>query len=170
MANMCEFSMRLRGKQSSIETLLSYMDQSNKDIWMGRGGSIEEQDIVEEGNGMATVDISGWTKWSVYDSMIENAKSMEEQRITGDGVWAWDDDMSSKKRFITLFDACKEMNINMEVTAAEPGSRYAEHYKYEDGHIMQERGNSWDEETKDGCYTHSDFDDVVFTVAMPAVA
>lgn len=133
MANICSFSMQVKGTRENIEKFFEAMTQA-KDVWMGRGS---EADIeYEDEDGRAQID--GWCKWSIQSALIDNALSMRKQQMTGEGYWYWGDEIQNVKEFITLFEACKKYNVNMEVYSEEPGCCFSEHYKYENGKILDE--------------------------------
>ena len=147
MANLCDFSMLVKGKKENIEKFYSALTQKTCEAWMGRGADAEINYDDDE-NAL----ISGYCKWSISSSLIDDAVSMEKQRTTGKGRWYWEDEIKNVKLFITLYEACERYNVNMEVFSEEPGCCFAEHYKYENGNIeeeIREFHEEYDEETGD---------------------
>lgn len=133
MANLCNFLMQIKGKKENMEKFCEALEQKTSEAWIGRGARI----YVEYEDNLA--NISGHCKWSVVSALIDNAKSMESQRLNnGKGEWHWDEEMSSVKKFITLFEACEMFNINMEVFSWESGCCFSEHLKYENGNTTEE--------------------------------
>lgn len=155
MANICEFSMMIKGKHDNIKKFYDALTQANEDVWMGRGAEVYEVD--DDGD---TVIIGGDTKWSLTASLIMDAVSMREQAKEGiDHHWV--DHINKINEFVTLPEACKKFNVNMEVFSSETGMCFQEHYKYEDGvftkevtdyyesydendNLIQEGGFEWD--------------------------
>lgn len=128
MANMCCLQMIVRGERKNIEAFYNAMSQKGK-IWMGRGASAEIE--YEEGTNRAL--INGECKWSVQSALVDNAISMRSDPTGwyfGDGV------DGSELEFITLFEACKRWNLNMEVYSEECGCEFQEHYVFVDGDLV----------------------------------
>ncbi len=90
-----------------------------------------------------------------------------DKKETGEGCWG---DLDTSKGFITLFEACEEYHVNMEVYSEEPGCGFSEHYAYNDGEILGERVNFSEECDEDtGEWTTSGgFPEWAFDVKMPA--
>ena len=135
MANICEISMEVRGDHSNIEAFFNALTQED-DVWMGRGADAEI-DYDDEGH---TATISGWCKWSVQSSLIDDALSMRKQKESKEGFW-YQAEIDKVNEFLTLFEACQKYNVNMEVYSSEPGMEFQEHAKYENGHIVNEATN-----------------------------
>lgn len=133
MANICSYSMIVKGEMENIKKFVNAMEQKG-DIWMGRGAEADVDWEWDEN----TVVINGWVKWSIYASLCSDAVSMEKQRVTGEGMWYWNDGIQNVKEFLTLWQACQRFNVNMEVYSEEPGCEFQEHYKYENGNITEE--------------------------------
>lgn len=127
MANICSFSMCVKGQYNDIEKFFDAMLQ-NGNIHMGRGAEAE----ISFDDGGDTAYIDGWCKWSVQSAMIDNAISMRtnpDQWYFGDGV------DHTQFEFITLWEACERWNLTMEVYSEESGCCFQEHYMYVDGEI-----------------------------------
>lgn len=131
MANLCDFSMMIVGKKENIDLFHKMMTQ-NGTTWMGRGAEAEIYFIDEE-DGKCRAEINGWCKWSVEAAMVNNAISMRThpEKWSGHGK----DDNGNDLRFITLFEACKELDLDMEVYSSEPGCEFQEHYLFRDGEL-----------------------------------
>ena len=128
MANICSFSMMVRGKHEDIEAFYNAMQQKGN-IFMGRGGDAEIN--YDDDDGAAFID--GWCKWSVYSSMVANAVDMKSHPE----MWYWGNGIDSAKlEFITLFEACKKWNLDMEVYSEEPGCCFQEHYVVVNGELI----------------------------------
>ena len=129
MANICSFSMCVKGTHENIEKFYNAMCQDGN-IYMGRGADAEIQYEDEENRAF----IDGWCKWSVQSALIDNAISMR----TEPNMWHFGDNTdASTIEFITLWEACARWNIDMEVFSEEPGCAFQEHYKYVGGYVYQ---------------------------------
>lgn len=132
MANTCWFEMLVKGNNTGIERFLKAMKHSDNECWMGRGAFVDDAEC--EG-GVAR--ISGSCKWSIESALIRYAKEFEEERKKG----VISSTISEVKRFVTLYDACDELHLNMEVISFEPGCGFSEHFKYENGEITEEKNS-----------------------------
>ena len=120
MANICSFSMCVKGKKENIEAFYNAMIQNGK-IYMGRGADAEIQYEDEENKAF----IDGNCKWSVQSALVSNAIDMRNNP----SAWYWGDGVDPKElEFITLFEACKKWNLDMEVYSEECGCCFQEHY------------------------------------------
>lgn len=148
MANICSFSMVVRGKESDIETFLDMMQQ-NGTVYMGRGAEIYDSEICEVDEEISRCDISGETKWSILSSLVDDAISMREDV----GGWYFGNVDKTKLTFVTLFEACKQLNLDMECYSEEPGCEFQEHYLFKDGVLLKEEcvdyKEFYDEEEED---------------------
>lgn len=131
MANLCDFSMIVVGNRENIDLFYNMMNQ-NGTTWMGRGAEVEIVD-VEEVDGKHRAELSGWCKCAVETAMVSNAISMREhpEKWSGNGK----DKNGNDLRFITLYEACKELNLDMEVYSEEPGCEFQEHYLFRNGNL-----------------------------------
>ena len=163
MANLCDFSMMVTGNKENIDLFYNMMNQ-NGTTWMGRGAEAEIVD-VEEIDGKCRTEISGWCKWSVNASMVLDAISMrtEPEIWSGHGY----DKNGNKLRLVTLFEACKELDLDMEVYSEEPGCGFQEHYLFKDGNLEVSEcvryTEEYDEE-KDEYVPHGGFGDWDFEI------
>ena len=136
MANICSFQMCVRGNCSNIEKFYDAMMQKGN-IYMGRGA---EAEIEFESEDRAM--ITGWCKWSVISALVDNAVSMR----TNPSRWYWGDDVDPKNlEFITLFEACKKWNLDMEVYSEECGCCFQEHFVFIDGDLVCDECVEWEE-------------------------
>ena len=132
MANQCDFSMRVNGKHENIEMFFGALTQKDK-VWMGRG-AVADIEYYDEDN-MATIE--GWCKWSIQSALIDDAIEMQKQKETGKGRWL-PSEINAVDEFLTLFEACQKYHVNMEVYSSEVGCEFQEHFKYENGDIVDE--------------------------------
>ena len=132
MANICDFNMVVKGKKENIEQFINMMSQDGT-VWMGRGAMVNRIDIEEVENGKYRYLIDGDTKWSVKSSMILNAVSMRENP----DMWYFGDGVDKTKlSFVTLFEACEQLELSMEVYSEELGDGFQEHYLFDEGQLM----------------------------------
>ena len=142
MANICNFSMMVKGKKENIEQFVDMMEQKGT-VWMGRGAIVNFTDIEEVENGKWRCQIDGDTKWSVQSSMIDNAISMR----TEPNKWSFGENIDKTKlSFVTLFEACKQLGLDMEVYSEECGCGFQEHYLFIDGELVEEECVDYSEE------------------------
>ena len=136
MANICSFQMYVRGNCKDIEKFYDAMCQKGN-IYMGRGADAEIEFESED-----RACITGWCKWSVVSAMVTNAESMRSEP----NMWWWGDGKTSEGlEFITLFEACKKWNLDMEVYSEESGCCFQEHYVFVDGELICEECVEWNE-------------------------
>ena len=132
MANICNFSMVVKGKKENIEQFTDMMQQKGT-VWMGRGAVIHSQTMEEVENGKHRCQIDGDTKWSIMASMVLNAVSMRENP----DMWYFADGVDKTKlSFVTLFEACEQLKLAMEVYSEECGEAFQEHYLFDEGQLM----------------------------------
>lgn len=130
MANCCRYQMLLKGKKENLENFVETM--TSVKTRMGSGAEIVEITYKDD-----SALLSGYVKWSIESALIQDALSMRKQQKTGKGDWTKNVE-NPEIRYITLYEACKEFNINMEVYSAESAMGFQEHYKYENGVIFEE--------------------------------
>lgn len=126
MANICDFSMCVKGAHDDIEKFYNAMSQ-NGNIYMGRGADAEIR--YENENNVAFID--GWCKWSIQSAMIYNAISMR----TKPDIWYLGDIDKNSLEFITLIEASERWNLIIEAFSAEPGCEFQEHYIIRNGKV-----------------------------------
>lgn len=137
MANICGFSMFVRGDVENIRSFYNAMIQ-NGNTYMGRGADAEI--VIDDEDKSAHID--GWCKWSVQSAMVDNAISMRENP----SMWYWGEEIDATKlEFVTLFEACKKWNVDMEVYSEESGCCFQEHYVCTNGDIVCEECVKWNE-------------------------
>lgn len=132
MANICDFQMCVRGNCSNIEKFYDAMCQKGN-IYMGRGASAEIE-FESEDRAM----ITGWCKWSIQSALIDNAESMRSNPER----WWWGEG-EKPSEFITLWEACKKWNLDMEVYSEESGCCFQEHYVCIEGDIICDECVEW---------------------------
>ena len=147
MANICSFSMLVKGRHDDIEKFYNAMSQDGP-IYMGRGAEAEidyEDNYDCEGNDRATID--GWCKWSVQSAMYDNAISMK----TKPEMWAFHDVNPSELEFLTFVEASERWNLEVEVYSEESGCCFQEHYLVRNGVVEIDECVEWNEYWLD-CY------------------
>ena len=142
MANICNFSMVVKGKKENIEQFTDMMKQKGT-VWMGRGAVIDFTDMEELENGNYRCQIDGDTKWSVYSSMVLNAVSMRENP----DMWYFEEGIDKTKlSFVTIFEACEKLELAMEVYSEECGNGFQEHYLFDEGQLIIDETVEYTEE------------------------
>ena len=142
MANICDFSMMVKGEKENIEQFIDMMQQKGT-VWMGRGAVIHSQDMEEtELCEIYRCQIDGETKWSIQSSMVSNAISMR----TEPDKWEFGDTDKTTLTFVTLFEACEQLQLDMEVYSEECGCGFQEHYVFVDGNLVAEECVDYTEE------------------------
>ena len=161
MANICEFQMKVIGKtKEDIEKFYKYLSQDGN-IYMGRGAGAVIDEIKKDGNEFVAL-ISGDCKWSITASLILNAISMREEPK----IWSFGNIDSSSLRFVTLFEACEELGLDIEVYSSEPGCCFQEHIICKHGEVVvddcvdyfEDYDEETDEITSTGGYSSWDFE------------
>ena len=137
MANLCSFSMNVKGSHENIEKFYNAMSQ-NGTIYMGRGADAQIQ--YDDEDSMAFID--GWCKWSIQSALIDNAISMRNEP----DKWYFGENIDKTKlEFITLIEAGERWNLTMEVYSEECGCCFQEHYLIRDGIIEINECVDWNE-------------------------
>lgn len=136
MANICSFSMCVKGKHDDIESFYNAMSQ-NGNIYMGRGAEADIQYEDEENRAF----INGWCKWSIASAMISNAISMRNEPE----IWSFGDVDKSKLQFITLDEASAKWNLIVEAYSEEGGCCFQEHYIIDNGTVECNECVDWHE-------------------------
>ena len=136
MANICSFSMCVKGTHENIESFYNAMSQNGK-IYMGRGADAEIRYEDEEDRAF----IDGWCKWSIQSALIDNAISMR----TEPNIWSFGDVDASTLEFITLFEACERWNLAVEAYSEECGCCFQEHYIIENEDLLCDDCVEWNE-------------------------
>ena len=110
---------------------------------MGRGAVVDITDMEEVENGKCRCEINGNTKWSVQTSMVDNAISMR----TEPNKWSFGEDVDKTERsFVTLFEACEQLGLDMEVYSEECACGFQEHYLFIDGELVAKECVDYSEE------------------------
>ena len=141
MANICSFSMVVRGKKENIETFNNMMQQVGT-VYMGRGAELDCEDMEELSDNNYRCQMLGQTKWSIQSSLIDNAISMRSDS----GRWSFGDIDKSTLSFVTLYEACEQLNLDMECYSEEPGIGFQEHYLYVNGKLLEHECVDYSEE------------------------
>lgn len=124
MANICSFSMKVKGKKEDIEKFCSALEQKNG-IYMGRGATINSKTVFDD-----FAIINGDTKWSIWASLIHDAQHMKEHP----DHWAWLNDKPTE--IFSIEEATKLYNVSAEVYSEECGNQFQEHYIFKDGETI----------------------------------
>ena len=140
MANLCSFSMLVKGKHDDIAKFYDAMRQ-NGHIWMGRGADAEidyDDNFDLEGHDRATID--GWCKWSIQSALYDNAISMRREPER----WFFGNDVDNRTlEFITFVEASEKWNLDIEVFSEENGCGFQEHYIIRNGIMEVDKCVDW---------------------------
>lgn len=170
MANICIFRFQAKGKREDIRKVLDAVGLKTTDLWIGRGAEVW-YDETGSSAGMITVEGTGSCKNSLEGALKCAAQEMEEQRVTGNGIWC-NDEISSISRFMTIGEACRAFGVNMEFYSEETECRLAEHVVIEDGNEEWSDGEAYedyDEATGD-IVAVSDYDGCGYGIGYPKAA
>ena len=134
MANICNFQMHIKGDSRQLLETFKNMISQRGNTWMGRGAVIYHEIMNETGYGKWVAAFHGDVKWSVKSALIDNAESMRKQP----DMWYFGDKVdSSELKFITLFEACEQLGLDMEVFSYEDEIKFQEHYLFKDGKVIR---------------------------------
>lgn len=142
MANMCDFKMRVVGeKRENIETFYNMLNQKGT-TYMGRGGESIMEDISES-DGVYSTMIEGWCKWSIRASLVLDAISMRNHPER----WTFGNTVKMDTlKFLTLYEACEKLELDVEVYSSEPGCEFQEHVLCRHGEVEIDDCVSYTEE------------------------
>ncbi len=149
MANLCDYDMRVKGSRKNIEKFINALNQTGN-IWMGRGA--ETNVTYDDEDTETTASVFGYCKWSIVSALIDNAKSMREHPER------WDCGKNDELTFITLDEASKIYNVNVEVYSQEPGCEFEEHYLIIKGEIIKDDCVHYEEFYKGDFDTKEEFE------------
>ena len=136
MANLCSFSIKVKGEHEKIEHFYNALQQKGN-VWLGRGASA---DLEFEDKNIAK--IYGFCKWSIYSALVDNARSMREHPER----WSFGDRGDSRDlTFITLDEASKMWNLEIEIYSEESGCCFQEHYLLNNGTFEIDECVRWEE-------------------------
>lgn len=165
MGNLCSFTMKIKGNPENIKTFHNYLTQ-NGPVWMGRGAESEydteqlDEVMKETENNNFELYLGGSVKNSIADALISDAIEMR----TTPNRWSLKNE--SDLSFITLFEACEQLNLDMEVFSEEPGCCFAEHILFKDKKVVTKEmipfTETWSEEKED--YIRTGGYDIVFEI------
>ncbi len=140
MASICEFRMLIKGSIEGKKKFIDALEQRGQ-IYMGRGASVDEKEEYSN-----ETYLHGTVKWSVKASLIDDAKEMRDNPSR----WYFGGDVDKESlTFLTLWEACEQFGVNMEVFSKEEELNVEEHMKYENGEITEECDtDSWNFDLK----------------------
>lgn len=132
MSNTCFGRIRVRGTPNNVKRFKNALTQANSDCWLGRGFLVEKEEYENE----KTVDFYGYCSNSFQSALFDDAESMRKQKLSGNGYW--EDGVYDISEFLTVFEACKRFNVNIEAYSIEPDNGFSEYLKYENGKTLKE--------------------------------
>lgn len=124
MANICDFSMRVKGSKEAVERVLSCFATNkfeseynpNKKCFAGIYNS-DYEPIKKREDGLYESEINGSCKWSVISSM------------GSDGYYREDEE------HLTNYEE-QSKDCEIEIFSEEPGMDFGEHFHYKDGECL----------------------------------
>lgn len=129
MSNICNFSMVVAGEKADREAFIAALEQKGT-LWMGRGAEIEDTEDFD-----THTLIKGYCKNSIESALIDNAVSMRREPRR----WSFPSDVDeSALSFVTLWEACENFHVNMEVYSEEPDCEFSEHFVCINGERTEE--------------------------------
>lgn len=155
MSNLCFYEMRIHGKPENVRTLIDWLNAKSDDDGINESAYLKnyKQEKIpvqhrigykiseaykasesdEDKKGNITAYISGNCSWSVSSCMFDGAWSYI--KFFKDGI---NNNKTLSKRqkkkalknrkAITIVDACKKLNVDVEIFSNESGNCLAEHY------------------------------------------
>ena len=131
MANLCDFEMVVRGNRKDVETFRNALCQIGT-TYMGRGADLMSEEYEDCEDGCRAV-FRGYTKWSVEASLVRNAVDMR----TNPDMWYFGEGINKEElTFVTIWEACKSLNLDVEIYSEEIGIGFEEHYLFKDGELI----------------------------------
>lgn len=155
MPNDCFYEMRIHGKPENVRTLATWLNAGYRNVGIDEDAyiindknekipvehhigyrvfeayKVSESDKDKQGN--ITAYISGYCAWSIASCMF-------------DGPWSYFTNVKNEinenkslnklqkkqalknRKAITIVDACKKLNVDVEIFSNESGMCFAEHY------------------------------------------
>ena len=106
MANMCDFTMCVKGERKDIEKFYEALILKGN-IHMGRGS--EAMIGINENGNLAY--IGGWCKWSLASALYDNAISMRKEL----NMWYFGENVNSDElEFVTIVEASEKWDLIVE--------------------------------------------------------
>lgn len=131
--------MKIAGEEKNVDSFISALEQKGH-FCMGRGAFVDMRDDFDDGS-----ILFGEVKWSLESSLIDNALSMRKQKKTGEGNWANFDGFIDNHEFLTLQEASKKFDVDVEAYSTEPGCGFAEHILVKKGEVVVNDSVSYQE-------------------------
>ncbi len=138
MANLCEIDVKIVGRKDDRDKFIDALCRKST-VKIGNGAEITT-DIREETYSSA---FSGYVKWSVLSALYFDAKDMREHPEN----WHHYDinNKNGPQQFITLDEASKEYNVDVEIFSEEPAMQFAEHILIKKGKVTIGKRTSYTE-------------------------
>lgn len=152
MANNCDYMLRFVGKdRAKVERaakIMAYQD-FERGYHLCRIFNAWKEDVIEEGNGFFSVDVSGDCAWSVASCMFDEEYGNMHGRY-GDPQFHvfrdWEGELCYANLLITMPMLCKELGVGVEIWSKESGIGFQEHFIVNsDGEIVEHNCVDWTE-------------------------
>lgn len=146
MANYCNYSMRVQGKEEDVEEFITIIKSDycydkngncnvERHFWRVFDAYVVDDETVD---GIRSVIIDGYCAWSVYSCMCDGKFTYQNDHPDWNGT--------------TLQMESERLQLAIEVFSEEPGCCFMEHYVTVKGKYLVEEEYEWHE------YCLSDFD------------
>lgn len=161
MANICRFNMVVKGEKDKVE-IFKNMIRGAGTVHMGSCAEIDNEQMEKLDNNIFRCFLDGQTEWSVLSSLISDAITMREEPET----WNFCD-TDKPKFFITLFEACEQLELDMECYSDESDIGFQEHFLFVNGELLENECIDYDvddyDDYDDDDYDDDDYDEDIFT-------
>lgn len=138
MPNYCNYGMRIVGKKENVEELIKYM-KADYDYTDSKNYCSEKhhlfrvfecdvnEDSINEEDGIYSCEAYGSCAWSIHSCMFDGEHTYYKRNIEEYGY---------NSRAITIQQASKELNLEIEIFSEEGGCGFMEHYIIKNGEIL----------------------------------
>ena len=161
MANICEYTMRIRGKGKDLQKFVAYLSadysisHDDKKAWCSSEHHIgyrvfdvwgSEELLFIENEQEATIEIYGDCAWSLVTCLMDDEVSgyLKQNRERDPYVWS-------------LKEASANLNLDIEAYSRECGMEFAEHIFYKLGAIIIDECVDYMEVCIEDYETYEDF-------------
>lgn len=141
MENKCEFKMMVKAKDAeNVINFYNALSGNDPTCLIGQGAktTIEWKEVT---NNKVTAIIEGSVAESIITTLMDDAYSIENQRVHKNHTYSWDKFIEKYDCFIPLPVACKKYGVNMEAYSKEPYEQFMEHVKYSNGNWKDDWNN-----------------------------
>ena len=119
MANLCSYVMKIvSDKKENVDKVMNLLNETNMDKEY-IGGRIDSSiyEYEKTKNGRYSVSVFGDCAWSIWGCLFGGE---------------WTNDLNS----MTIVQASKKFNLDVEIFSQEPAAGFAEHYLIKNGDVL----------------------------------